>query len=253
MFRPARVRPLLWRPTATPLGRGAAADERAVAFPAPPPPTVSWQVWPRRATRCGRSDARKESRSSGNAAPGLARSLAEPGSRRARERSAAKGAVWLSPIPRQNATRSGQTGHAIALAAVTTLSAMESCGSQTRAGQEREAWATGGRSRDDSFDWGARRRRAIALATSRCRDIRNLRAADARDSDRRARLRALSPRPSGRPSGSRYFSYQTGPRARSTRNTCPEDEPDPTAAIAKSYHCLGTYSGHVHSKRPTRQ
>ena len=56
-------------------------------------------------------------------------------------------------------------GHAIALAAVTTLSAMESCGSQTSAGREREAWATDGRSRDDSFDWGARRRRAIALAT----------------------------------------------------------------------------------------
>ena len=52
----------------------------------------------------------KESRSSGDAPPGLARSLAEPGSRRARERSAAKGGVWLSPIPRQSATRSGQFG-----------------------------------------------------------------------------------------------------------------------------------------------
>ena len=51
----------------------------------------------------------KESRSRGNAAPGLARSLAEPGSRRARERSAAKEAVRRSPIPRQNATRSGQS------------------------------------------------------------------------------------------------------------------------------------------------
>jgi hypothetical protein len=43
--------------------------------------------------------------------------------------------------------------------------------------------------------------------------------------------------------GSRYFAYHTGPRARSTRNTCPDGEPDPTTAIPKGTHWLGTYSG----------
>jgi len=60
---------------------------------------------------------------------------------------------------------SDRRGHAIPLAAVTALSAKESCASQTSGGQEREAWASGGRTRDDCFDLGATRRRAIALAT----------------------------------------------------------------------------------------
>ena len=48
---------------------------------------------------------------------------------------------------------------------MTALSAEELCGSHPGGGQERDARASGGRSRDDCFDLGARRRRAIALAT----------------------------------------------------------------------------------------
>ena len=56
-------------------------------------------------------------------------------------------------------------GRAIVLPAVTAVSAKESCGWQTSGGQERKAWVSGGRSQDDCFDFGVRRRRAIALAT----------------------------------------------------------------------------------------
>jgi hypothetical protein len=49
-----------------------------------------------------------------------------------------------------------------------------------------------------------------------------------------------------RPSGSRYFAYQTGPLARSFRNTCPLIE---RATNNRSYdtnnHPLGTYRGHI--------
>jgi hypothetical protein len=73
--------------------------------------------------------------------------------------------------PARSLSVSDRRGHAIALAAVTALSAKESCGSQTSGRQEPEARASGARSRDDCFDLRARRRRAIALATSRSRRL----------------------------------------------------------------------------------
>jgi hypothetical protein len=46
-----------------------------------------------------------------------------------------------------------------------------------------------------------------------------------------------------RPSGSRYFAYQTGPRPRSIRNTCPLMGSE-TRPVTKEYAILGTYPGH---------
>ena len=72
---------------------------------------------------------------------------------------------------------------------------------------------------NDYFRAPAGAGRAIPLATSRCRDVRGLRAGDARDSDRRARSLARSLRPSERPLTARLVRHgfsRAGSPARTT-------------------------------------
>ncbi len=85
------------------------------------------------AASCRAGDPRPRLRSR---APSIASLLAEPSSHHGDAEAAVAGGLPNRP------------GRAIVLPAVTAVSAKESCGWQTSGGQERKAWASGGRSQD---------------------------------------------------------------------------------------------------------